>query len=184
MVLNLTYLTYSNLSRITTAALIQKHQAKQLMKTVNRLQSKKTGSLGSPLRMRGKVCRYREQTGLSGITPAYAGKRVTSQEVAVLRYYHPCVCGEKGPMNTADTLRMGSPLRMRGKVHSSDNPTTDLRITPAYAGKRTLSNVFEALSGDHPCVCGEKSPCPMPLTELSGSPLRMRGKVAALLSST
>ena len=66
---------------------------------------------------------------------------------------------------------------MRGKVQNDRAKRTKARITPAYAGKRSIS-VFQPPAGeDHPRLCGEKfqknrrSPC------YKGSPPPMRGKV-------
>ena len=49
---------------------------------------------------------------------------------------HPRVCGEKHAWASFRFAQLGSPPRMRGKVvqHRKDLP--QLRITPAYAGKR------------------------------------------------
>ena len=73
-------------------------------------------------------------------------------------------------------LPLGSPPRMRGKdagclVHHKKH-----RITPAYAGKRDMQGISHLSIGDHPRVCGEKDGKDQKLTQLLGSPPRMRGK--------
>ena len=90
---------------------------------------------GSPPRMRGKETAGQHCRRLSGITPAYAGKRPCSCR-AMRRYGdHPRVCGEKTVMHNVAANKKGSPPRMRGKVRSLSRPRPRHRITPAYAGK-------------------------------------------------
>ena len=71
---------------------------------------------GSPPRMRGKETAGQHCRRLSGITPAYAGKRPCSCR-AMRRYGdHPRVCGEKTVMHNVAANKKGSPPRMRGKA--------------------------------------------------------------------
>ena len=91
---------------------------------------------GSPPRMRGKVRHDRNDLAGFGITPAYAGKRLTKP----FRF-----CKARG-----------SPPRMRGKASSITGYFGVVRITPAYAGKRKWSCHTTRTHGDHPRVCGEK----------------------------
>ena len=54
---------------------------------------------------------------------------------------------------------------------------TDLsRITPAYAGKRSLNPDNVILVQDHPRLCGEKANPPAATIFRTGSPPPMRGK--------
>ena len=53
------------------------------------------------------------------ITPAYAGKSNAKKERTVYFGNHPCVCGEKVEQEHKVVELLGSPLRMRGKVHTS-----------------------------------------------------------------
>ena len=46
---------------------------------------------------------------------------------------------------------------MRGKAGTESSTPTSARITPAYAGKRTLFCLAGRRNRDHPRVCGEKS---------------------------
>ena len=93
----------------------------------------------------------------SGITPAYAGKRLPIFGKERGAEDHPRVCGEK-PRSSAHTRpAKGSPPRMRGKASSRRRIGAAVGITPAYAGK-SLS--LETLG-----------------TTSRGSPPRMRGKV-------
>ena len=72
---------------------------------------------------------------------------------------------------------MGSPPRVRGKVHSTVYADGSSRITPAYAGKRSRCTFVQRLRWDHPRVCGEKMVSMIPHRRSRGSPPRMRGKV-------
>ena len=111
---------------------------------------------GSPPRMRGKETAGQHCRRLSGITPAYAGKRPCSCR-AMRRYGdHPRVCGEKTVMHNVAANKKGSPPRMRGKVRHHLFGGFLIGITPAYAGKRRSLNSFCLRSKDHPRVCGEK----------------------------
>ena len=66
--------------------------------------------------MRGKVFFASVCVDFPGITPAYAGKSMTQSPMATAIRDHPRVCGEKRDM-----------ARKQGR---------EIRITPAYAGKR------------------------------------------------
>ena len=71
---------------------------------------------GSPPRMRGKAYRCRKLTRNTGITPAYAGKRVYPRFLPLIPWDHPRVCGEKLLFILTEFYNQGSPPRMRGKV--------------------------------------------------------------------
>ena len=66
---------------------------------------------------------------------------------------------------------------MRGKDLYSVPFRDELRITPAYAGKSHIRSSLNAVSGDHPRVCGEKISFFFTGCSPRGSPPRMRGKV-------
>ena len=70
------------------------------------------------------------------------------------------MCGEKGKLIPFYVDEVGSPPRMRGKEALSNMIARTVRITPAYAGKRSKSMTLRSLRGDHPRVCGEKALCP------------------------
>ena len=137
---------------------------------------KHVAAVGSPPRMRGKDGVNDSAQAVTGITPAYAGKRTLVGECPKPLWDHPRVCGEKN--NTAKTYSNmeGSPPRMRGKGQAGRKVVVELGITPAYAGKSTPDRLFLYHLGDHPRVCGEKLPSlPSKVTQ-PGSPPRMRGK--------
>ena len=95
--------------------------------------------LGSPPPMRGKAdcmtfCRFRRR-----ITPAYAGKSSLFPRSSVILEDHPRLCGEKPPSACTGGRCGGSPPPMRGKDLSAGQLRRNHRITPAYAGKRSLT---------------------------------------------
>ena len=70
---------------------------------------------------------------------------------------------------------------MRGKVLKKDGREREIRITPAYAGKRHCKAVFQTVSQDHPRLCGEKLVFFATHRGTKGSPPPMRGKAFAML---
>ena len=52
---------------------------------------------------------------------------------------HPRLCGEKQIHTPTEPQHLGSPPPMRGKAGEQTPETMYQRITPAYAGKRSLS---------------------------------------------
>ena len=122
----------------------------------------RTGALdvvqrGSPPRMRGKVRELLFSFHCARITPAYAGKSLLDKCNCVVFRDHPRVCGEKSEQESFRHSAHGSPPRMRGKVSRLISSSRRVRITPAYAGKRTLSLDDCFSIQDHPRVCGEKT---------------------------
>ena len=71
---------------------------------------------------------------------------------------------------------VGSPPPMRGKAVVFLTFVQCLRITPAYAGKRSLFQLFLIACWDHPRLCGEKKNNCRNWCCWIGSPPPMRGK--------
>ena len=111
---------------------------------------------GSPPRVRGKELRVETCFSHDGITPAYAGKRVSRSRAKTGEWDHPRVCGEKTPFSENSFTKSGSPPRMRGKAEPDCMGTLEGGITPAYAGKSARSQSSHGKPWDHPRVCGEK----------------------------
>ena len=86
--------------------------------------------------MRGKARATASRAAPCGITPAYAGKRVSRSPAKTGAWNHPRVCGEKAFGCRRCTFPQGSP--------------------PAYAGKRLQNDKGNIYGRDHPRVCGEK----------------------------
>ena len=87
--------------------------------------------------MRGKVYIYITYTHFTRITPAYAGKSPLSGGVGASLRDHPRLCGEKAADTYHPHYHVGSPPPMRGKEAVCGGIKDFLRITPAYAGKRS-----------------------------------------------
>ena len=134
---------------------------------------------GSPPRVRGKDA-FNFQIGLwNGITPARAGKSLSSFPKAQTREDHPRACGEKPSRFAACRWLMGSPPRVRGKAGAGGSRAGEGGITPARAGKSPLSVKNQPCSRDHPRACGEKCRPKVPFGTALGSPPRVRGKAAS-----
>ena len=157
---------------------------------------------GSPPRGRGKVAAYNAQSAADRITPAWAGKSPLVTRLYALAEDHPRVGGEKQCVSaTTDTAkatrpvwdhprmggeklgsmpwqiwRLGSPPRGRGKGICIVTPNDEIRITPAWAGKRHIEVHPVFVYEDHPRVGGEKFALCLFLHPLQGSPPRGRGK--------
>ena len=126
--------------------------------------------------MRGKGKNDLQGGMLTGITPAYAGKRTSPPYAAPGDQDHPRVCGEKFQVFDLNQCHWGSPPRMRGKDESCIGFLGLLGITPAYAGKSCSTSFFLFSPWDHPRVCGEKIKSDDNGVTQTGSPPRMRGK--------
>ena len=111
---------------------------------------------GSPPRVRGKELRVETCFSHDGITPAYAGKRVSRSRAKTGEWDHPRVCGEKTVIHKNDRIAQGSPPRVRGKVLGTGKGCDGVGITPACAGKRMVFAGRKSRTWDHPRVCGEK----------------------------
>ena len=90
---------------------------------------------GSPPRGRGKDTHKAAQAHREGITPAWAGKRMSFFASSELDKDHPRVGGEKFSTVFVGFLLPGSPPRGRGKVEDMRKAGLNPRITPAWAGK-------------------------------------------------
>ena len=124
---------------------------------------------------------FSQCTNLKRITPAYAGKSNHVADVYRIEWDHPRLCGEKISHALLMMLDRGSPPPMRGKVPEDCRPPTEIRITPAYAGKRSKLLLHGNFRGDHPRLCGEKLLLYVPLPAGIGSPPPMRGKALKII---
>ena len=87
--------------------------------------------------MRGKATPLQRGEGGRRITPAYAGKSDVEFNPKGFVEDHPRLCGEKRTTNHGEKLETGSPPPMRGKGSDLSQTPESVRITPAYAGKRS-----------------------------------------------
>ena len=94
---------------------------------------------GSPPPMRGKDFPHLHQILQGRITPAYAGKRYPYCSRTAPCTDHPRLCGEKSLIPSSCICTSGSPPPMRGKAIEGICSNHADRITPAYAGKSSIS---------------------------------------------
>ena len=91
---------------------------------------------GSPPRGRGKAGHCQAPEWSYRITPAWAGKRWMRSPPSGSSRDHPRVGGEKFHPGVVTNSIKGSPPRGRGKGRRTGTKRCQLRITPAWAGKR------------------------------------------------
>ena len=127
---------------------------------------------GLPPRMRGKVSGQKLWMVLCGITPAYAGKRVSRSPAKTGAWNHPRVCGEKAFGCRRCTFPQGSPPRMRGKVAPMRPRIAPPGITPACAGKSARRQA------------GPPGPAPPPQMRSGWSPPLCTGRQCRTRKST
>ena len=133
--------------------------------------------------MRGKDAEPKGTDQKFGITPAYAGKSKRQNFFGSCGEDHPRLCGEKDVTNGIHFHVSGSPPPMRGKVIHYYKYFSVAGITPAYAGKSTVSTSQSDFLQDHPRLCGEKVRQSVWRSAYVGSPPPMRGKGCAFGNS-
>ena len=138
--------------------------------------SKKAGKAGSPPHARGKASHHTDCSGVSGITPACAGKRHLLRLLHPEIWDHPRMRGEKSYRLRRSGAKQGSPPHARGKVPGKRYRALRYRITPACAGKSHPSHLYLAGRGDHPRMRGEKPFQKGAWCNDRGSPPHARGK--------
>ena len=141
-----------------------------------------TSSWGSPPPMRGKDNVIYPVLREERITPAYAGKSCFHHIEQPFPEDHPRLCGEKQPDTFGQLTQLGSPPPMRGKEMEKESIERDIRITPAYAGKRRKDHSGGHEQQDHPRLCGEKLSDFSIIPKVLGSPPPMRGKENACVT--
>ena len=126
--------------------------------------------------MRGKVACADQTIQPDGITPAWAGKRLSPVTPYNPPSDHPRMGGEKTFASRSIICMKGSPPRRRGKAHRQGREGRSRRITPAWAGKRARRPSWSYGGGDHPRMGGEKVSSFALAFDHRGSPPRGRGK--------
>ena len=135
-------------------------------------------SNGSPPHTRGKVSILRNAEPLRRITPAHAGKRWSDQKQRRFHKDHPRTRGEKDVNIVKYAMKEGSPPHTRGKALPPDSRHLQAGITPAHAGKRSISPSIIFFARDHPRTRGEKFVLSFGRMNSNGSPPHTRGKVS------
>ena len=132
---------------------------------------------GSPPHGRGKAPALQPWRPSPGITPAWAGKSLSSFLTRCSFQDHPRMGGEKPLHGHSSMLLRGSPPHGRGKGRKSTRAKLGIRITPAWAGKRACCPSLSDRRQDHPRMGGEKLYEQMEQGAGRGSPPHGRGKV-------
>ena len=96
---------------------------------------------GSPPQVRGKRASSRQCAAQGRITPAGAGKTQYANFIPTVVQDHPRRCGENCLPSRPSRDMRGSPPQVRGKPRMTRTNNTNVRITPAGAGK-TLKGDF------------------------------------------
>ena len=134
---------------------------------------------GSPPQVRGKHGAISDTPSTRRITPAGAGKTNKYLSIGFWGKDHPRRCGENLPQRPNRVPFSGSPPQVRGKPSLPQIQPTCVRITPAGAGKTSISFRTNAFAEDHPRRCGENLCAVLFLVALIGSPPQVRGKRSA-----
>ena len=87
------------------------------------------------------------------------------------------MCGKNSLFEWFSKTRSGSPPRVREKQNLKKGIYSNVRITPACAGKTLHRTCLLHLKRDHPRVCGKNSMNSNSLTVYSGSHPRVREKL-------
>ena len=69
------------------------------------------------------------------ITPAHAGRMITTAAMFARYGDHPRACGKNTRRGNTTERIVGSPPRMREESPGKDGKSAYLRITPAHAGR-------------------------------------------------
>ena len=111
---------------------------------------------GLPPRGRGRGLAGRPQGVPSRITPAWAGKSSATARPSSARPDYPRVGGEEACTCKDGPTASGLPPRGRGRVLLPIIHLTSVRITPAWAGKRSATTGTRSSRRDYPRVGGEE----------------------------
>ena len=111
------------------------------------------------------------------ITPACAGKTVSTRLLVCMHQDHPRMCGKNVPGDISKTPEEGSPPRVREKPTNLLKLILKLRITPAYAGKTSCVLSSGLRDRDHPRMCGKNHKANTSICVCLGSPPRVREKL-------
>ena len=97
-------------------------------------------AVGSPPRVRGKHDLITTRIREIRITPARAGKTRCTPGPCQSHRDHPRACGENCSITAQRVALIGSPPRVRGKLDGCALLSPIQRITPARAGKTSVSS--------------------------------------------
>ena len=136
--------------------------------------------MGSSPRVRGKRTDRSIREAKGGLIPACAGKTEYRERRGRRPRAHPRVCGENTTPRRADSARIGSSPRVRGKLRDEHFASPEERLIPACAGKTSRLMRTTRTWWAHPRVCGENRMASSTACTPSGSSPRVRGKLELL----
>ena len=102
---------------------------------------------------------------------------MVAEIVGTVQEDHPRACGENRCRIQPPPLSLGSPPRMRGKLHPRLTVSEPTGITPAHAGKTSRLHTSLPTRRDHPRACGENAIMSAVCVQSTGSSPRVRGKL-------
>ena len=130
---------------------------------------------GSSPRVRGTLEHNRGWPAGMGIIPACAGNTSLVNQIVLVQWDHPRVCGEHDGVWRRGHTVPGSSPRMRGTLRRRDGVRGVRGIIPAYAGNTIGWYAPDLRLRDHPRVCGEHCVRQPRDYQGQGSSPRMRG---------
>ena len=133
---------------------------------------------GSPPHARGRHGQAESGDSGGGITPACAGKTPGIHLIRFPGADHPRMRGEDTTKTSIFTTPPGSPPHARGRPAVKPGEIECSRITPACAGKTTLSRQRIYAWTDHPRMRGEDVHGGQSRRRSVGSPPHARGRLA------
>ena len=131
---------------------------------------------GSPPHARGRPVEGRPVAVMIRITPACAGKTRRSQGQQSPPSDHPRMRGEDMNCLALSSMGRGSPPHARGRRVRRRADADGEGITPACAGKTSVSTFRILDVTDHPRMRGEDTRASIPGAMYSGSPPHARGR--------
>ena len=115
------------------------------------------------------------------ITPARAGKTKRRKGQRCRIWDHPRSCGKDSARMRTNGRQTGSPPLVRERRFIIQLTITDIRITPARAGKTCREWYSGPRYGDHPRSCEKDKEVPDWILNLLGSPPLVRERLIAIL---
>ena len=112
------------------------------------------------------------------ITPARAGKTLSSPGQCRGREDHPRSCGKDYSCGHQGTIEVGSPPLVRERPRQQLDDVADSRITPARAGKTTANGECLKKTWDHPRSCGKDTIIAQTTAKGQGSPPLVRERLS------
>ena len=129
---------------------------------------------GSPPHVRERRSMRRWILNAVGITPACAGKTMSSSPCLEYTRDHPRMCGKDQLKVRPLLIPTGSPPHVRERPCSDPTILTRPRITPACAGKTQAYQQHSRYYQDHPRMCGKDISADREQRGIGGSPPHVR----------